>query len=421
MSILIVNLLFLSILFCYAIVSNKNKQFYLFSPFCFPFINFAIYYLLPSTVNYFFKESKEIRIHHILYFLGILSFLSGVSLSKKIITTKEYDLTVRPGFIKAKNIPLWLFYSIGVALLTIYGIWSGVTDGLLSGRNIDGLRRSAEIGKGFIKEPGLYLTSISGLWLIGNYLNPVHRSLFGLKGIFVMLFASIFIFFTVGHKLASLLPLLVMTGLYNKYKPLSSIKMLAIGLFFFLLIGMINIVRVGEIKGPIGSILINKSIIVSYAYDFNYVPIVNSVYKGKIDLQYGREYLQDALLFVPRFLYANKPVSFDYFLKEMTHSTFKGGGLPPTTIGSLFLNFGFTGVIFGMLLIGFGYNYLFYLYLRATYAKAVILLFIMYYIMRPSQFFGHTIVFIVFIFVIALASHFMYEVALSRKERESGI
>jgi hypothetical protein len=196
-------------------------------------------------------------------------------------------------------------------------------------------------------------------------------------------------------------------GLVNKYRQISVFKMFIAGVLMIITIGLINVVRAGFQEDSMKSDLALKSMAVLYIYEANYVPIVKKVDKGSMELQYGNEYLQSAILFVPRFLYPEKPVSFDYFLKEKLGRTFKGGGLPPTPVGSLFLNFGFPGVIMGMLTIGFLYNMLFSMYRRESYSKAVISLYLMYYIMNPSQFFGNLSLLAIFVIFIFLTSTIM--------------
>lgn len=415
MSVVVINLLLLSILVTYTISSNKNKSFNLFSPFCFPFIIFSVHYILPSTLSYIFlKQESGIGLQHILYIAGILSFLSGVYISGRFLKIRtEQDETADTGFIKGKVVPLSAFLLFGLMLLLSYGFQSGITKGLITGSDVEDLRRTAEIGKGYIKDSGLFLSSISGLWLIGNFITSSEKSLFSIKGYLIILSVSVVIFFTLGHKAATLLPILILVGLYNKYRYVSVFKIIAIGCCIFLLIGLINIFRAGDGRRNLASDLINKTFVVFNIYEANYVPIVKRTYKGNIDYQYGKEYLQGATSFIPRFLYPEKPISFDYFLKKKLNRTFSGGGLPPTSIGSLFLNFGFSGVILGMLLIGMCYNYLFNLYLRATYSKAVILLLTMYYIMNPSQFFRNIIFLLIFAAIIYMTCHFVNKAALS--------
>ncbi len=414
MIVLILNIVFFFILLIYPLLSRR-RGFYLFSPFCFPFIIFSVYYLLPSTINILIQDIKVIKPHHILYFSAIAAFLSGVAFSRisglrRGGTEKESPLPDR-----GMKIPLFAFLFAGAFLLLIYGLWSGVTMGLVSGADIEDLRRTAEVGKGFIKEPGIYLLSLSGLWLTGFYVSDSKKTLFGAKGILIMLSVSASIFLTVGHKSATLLPLLILIGMYNKLRRISVFKMFAIGCAFIALIGALNVARGGLSKEDASSSLTVKTFALFMIYEANYIPIVEMVHSGEMDFQNGGEYLQSAVMFVPRFIYPDKPVSFDYFLKEKLKRRFEGGGLPPTPVGSLYLNFGFAGVVFGMILIGFIYDRLFKMYLYSSYSKAVIALYLMYNIMNPSQFFWNFIMVMGFVFLIAASAIIMHKGAGYKK------
>lgn len=353
--------------------------------------------------------------HHYLYFIAILSFVIGVLISRKLFRHKEDAAAHEIGFAKGKEIPLLALNLFGIFLLLLYGVWSGITYGLLTGNDIEDLRRTAEIGKGFIKEPGIYFVSISSLLLTGCYMKAGKKKIFGIKSLFIIVYSCFVIFITVAHKVALFLPLLLLLGLYNKYCKISIKKLCFIGFIFIVGIGVVNFMRTGLEKTEFINDLMWKSVVVFAIYDANYVPIVKQVERGEIELQKGREYFQSAILIIPRFLYSEKPVSFDYFLKEKLNRTFSGGGLPPTPVGSLFLNFGLFGVIIGMLTIGLIYNYLYILYITSSYSKSVLLLFLIYYIMNPSQLFGYLFIFLVSFIFIAFTSSIIYKAASFRK------
>jgi len=56
--------------------------------------------------------------------------------------------------------------------------------------------------------------------------------------------------------------------------------------------------------------------------------------------------------------------AFDFFLKDYLRVGFAGGGLPPTLLGDLFLNFGYIGIFVGMIIIGALNTYLHHKFMK---------------------------------------------------------
>ena len=81
-------------------------------------------------------------------------------------------------------------------------------------------------------------------------------------------------------------------------------------------------------------------------YQANSIPIMNAV--GTENFFWGEEYT-GLVKFIPRFLWPDKPLSFDYKLKELANYDFEGGGIYTTLCNDLYINFGYYYFIFYIL------------------------------------------------------------------------
>jgi len=69
----------------------------------------------------------------------------------------------------------------------------------------------------------------------------------------------------------------------------------------------------------------------------------------------GSTYLAGVLLFIPRALLPSKPDGMGLYLRDVLYSSgFQGGGVRVSQFGEALLNFGYVGVIVGMVLLGLG-------------------------------------------------------------------
>lgn len=70
---------------------------------------------------------------------------------------------------------------------------------------------------------------------------------------------------------------------------------------------------------------------------------------GTENFFWGEEYYTGLVKFIPRFLWPDKPLSFDYKLKELANYDFEGGGIYTTLCNDLYINFGYYYFIFYIL------------------------------------------------------------------------
>ena len=384
--VILLNIAFLLVSFFYVLRSSIDESFNLFNPFFFPLVFFAILYVLPSLIHVYFWRNTCSDFGNYLHLIALSSFLLGVVLNRQFALSNLIKLNkyfYRLG--KLDKNTVYFIYFLGFTLLMTYGIQTGVTTTLLSGGNIEGLRRYVEIGRGIQKETGILFISFSMVWIVAEEVNHSKHKKITLHSIVLIVVTSLIIFITTGHKAPVLTPLLLIVGMRAKDRYISPMKVGLFGLMLLILIGGLTYIR-GTRAGDLTSSILNKGIYYqSLLYESNYLPIVKIIQEGRMDLQHGKEYIQNAAFIIPRFLWPDKPLNFDLYLKEQLHRSFEGGGLPATPIGSLYLNFGLIGVVFGMLGIGVCYAILFDIYLSAPNIESSMLaLYGLWILLNPS-------------------------------------
>lgn len=257
------------------------------------------------------------------------------------------------------------------------GIYSGVTLGLLGGVNVENLRRSSEIGLGFITEIPIYIIQIITLSLL---LKNEQRGI--VEAFVIVLGIGILLFLSKGHKAIFASIILLFLIYYNIRK--RGFKIYEYIIFYFiqpLVAAFLQTIR----GGSLNDIMDNLKTFITYPFllfQVNTIPVVNKINEG--DFLYGLEYYSALVQFIPRFLWPDKPVSFDYYYKTLIEYEFDGGGVPIPNEFSFWTNFSYFAPIFLLL-----WNLLIYLfYIKIIYSKNrythILLLILLVGPLRPS-------------------------------------
>lgn len=376
MSIIVLNLILALPFYFYAIKNYSRIN--VFSPFVLPYIYFHIYYFVPSSMLVFEGVENSLEVSHIIYGVGVLSFFVGVLISRRLKKGSQFKLKD----IKYSFKRLAFFWVIGVLFLMIYGYKSGVLLGFISGESIEGIRRSNEIGLGFIKEPGYFFVVFSTLFYFSRKRTCFKVGMIIRPCFFLLLLVIILIFMCTGHKTLTLLPVLILFGMFSKIRQVNILLLMASIVLGVIFLGVIN-----EMRSNTESSLVSKSLVVLTIYEANYKTIVNMINDKELELAYGEEYLPGLVSIVPRFLWKEKPLSYDYVLKEKLNRSFSGGGLPPTIVGSFYLNFSIIGVLICLLLTGYLYQTLYFIFINNGISYSPIILYLMFILINPSQLF----------------------------------
>ena len=176
---------------------------------------------------------------------------------------------------------------------------------MLTGKSVEGLRRTEEIGKGIVQEPGSFYTIFTAILLIGTSYFKKHRVIW-IHPILIILLIGI-LFLITGHKAPAVGIIILSLGVYIKRNTISPLFIFSGFIILFLILGFFNILRAQH--GIESIFLIIKAPIISSTgiYLSNYSGVIRLIDTGILGLQMGREYFQNALLIIPRFLYQEKP------------------------------------------------------------------------------------------------------------------
>ncbi|MFA4981322.1 MAG: hypothetical protein WC592_02485 [Candidatus Omnitrophota bacterium] len=372
----------------------------IFAPCVYPLAAFSILYVIPSIILR--HKLYDNRLPLDIQTIGILTYLCGAMLYYQFFYKRNNlpsrVISVVPlSYAKQNRTVMMFFFITGLVLLAVYGWISGITMSFFEKIDLSDLRRSTEIGKGFIKEPAVFFVTFSFVWFFGVSLskNKGHA----LKYFGLLSLVALIVFITTANNTAVFYLIFFSYGLYNKYFNISFAKMSIFGFFIVFLIGAVSTVRMGQVI-IFGNVIKHLFFIHHEVYDMSYMPIVKLIQLGILKFQYGVEYLQNAAIIIPRFLWKEKPVGFDYFLKDLLNLGFSGGGVPATPFGSLYLNFNIIGVIVGGIIMGFLYSSLYEIYLeeRDIFA-ALVALYSLPAVMNPSLFLSYLVLLCFFIIV----------------------
>lgn len=343
---------------------SKSKSLYIFSPYILIYLSFVfndivpfllLYPDIPENLQYTTITSTAIN----LIFLYVFR--------KQLLIQTFFDIS--PFYIKLnkkRKIVIFCF----ILLLLYAGVMSGVLTSLLQGNDIEDLRRTSEIGLGIIRDIPMLGIKIVMLVLF------LQRSWNSYRTIaFYSFCLGTFLFLTTGNKGGVLAGVtLFLLFFHFKKRGFKWYEYIVYYLAIPLAAGTLQGIRGGDLT------LIPSQIAVFFSYPIllyqaNSIPIMNSV--GTENFFGGEEYYVGLVKIIPRFLWPDKPLAFDYKLKELVGYDFDGGGIYTTLSNDLYINFGYSYFIFYILwLLFIHYIYGIVIDSKRNYYNRIIALFI---------------------------------------------
>lgn len=343
---------------------SKSKSLYIFSPYILIYLSFVfndivpfllLYPDIPENLQYTTITSTAIN----LIFLYVFR--------KQLLIQTFFDIS--PFYIKLnkkRKIVIFCF----ILLLLYAGVMSGVLTSLLQGNDIEDLRRTSEIGLGIIRDIPMLGIKIVMLVLF------LQRSWNSYRTIaFYSFCLGTFLFLTTGNKGGVLAGVtLFLLFFHFKKRGFKWYEYIVYYLAIPLAAGTLQGIRGGDLT------LIPSQIAVFFSYPIllyqaNSIPIMNSV--GTENFFWGEEYYVGLVKIIPRFLWPDKPLAFDYKLKELVGYDFDGGGIYTTLSNDLYINFGYSYFIFYILwLLFIHYIYGIVIDSKRNYYNRIIALFI---------------------------------------------
>lgn len=316
---------------------SRIRTLYIFSPYILIYLNFIFNDAIPFL--FFYPDVPE-NIQYTTFTAAIIN-LSFLFLFRK---QAQVPISINLPLSSIKlNKKRKILLSCFVFFLLWAGVMSGVLINLLRGNNIEDLRRTSEIGVGVIRDIPMLGIQIIMLVL---FLQKTWKCYYKVVA-FYSFCLSVFLFLTTGNKGGVLVGVTLFLLFFHLKK--RGFKWYEYVLYYLampLAAGTLQGIRGGDLT------LIASQIAVFFSYPVilyqaNSIPIMNAV--GTENFFWGEEYYTGLVKFIPRFLWPDKPLSFDYKLKELANYDFEGGGIYTTLCNDLYINFGYYYFIFYIL------------------------------------------------------------------------
>ena len=328
--------LYIIISVCLLFKYSKSKTLYIFSPYTLIYLSFVFNDIVPFLLLY--PDIPE-NLQYTTFTSTAINLIFLYIFRKQLLI--QTFLNVSPFYIrlnKKRKIVIFCF----ILLLLYAGVMSGVLTSLLQGNDIEDLRRTSEIGLGIIRDIPMLGIQIVMLVLF------LQRSWNSYRTIaFYSFCLGTFLFLTTGNKGGVLAGVtLFLLFFHFKKRGFKWYEYIVYYLAIPLAAGILQGIRGGDLT------LIASQIAVFFSYPIllyqaNSIPIMNSV--GTENIFLGEEYYVGLVKIVPRFLWPDKPLAFDYKLKELVGYDFDGGGIYTTLSNDLYINFGYSYFIFYIL------------------------------------------------------------------------
>lgn len=311
---------------------SKMKTITLFCPLAY-FVTFIFSDLLPlylpqeKDIPSVMYTNTNIAIIINLFFLFHYKHLYAIRPTQEL-NKYEYDY----------RSPLWIkIVFIFASLYVFSGIMTGTLQGFLSGADMEDERRTAEIGVGFLRD----------IPLIGSQI--ILLIIFVYKGweikiqvFFICLFFGIVCVATTGGNRAPLLSWMsvFVTYMAFTYRGFKWYEYILWNALFNIGGTFLGAIRRGEEVILYLSQMTWADVFCGYQNIIfnNSISLINVVHKS--GFFYGEEMVSNAVYFIPRFLWAEKPVSFGYKMKDLAGYKFDGGGIMPTGMEYCYVNWG---------------------------------------------------------------------------------
>lgn len=286
--------------------------------------------ILPFLISITLNDNLDDYFFQIINGGTIVNFLFQVTNRKKYLNKINFQI---PEYAKFHNIKRQLLLFIFLGIILFSGIYTGITQSILRGISVEGLRRSAEVGIGFIRDiPTIGIKLLLLVILLQYAKSELWKSAILCVGVGFVFFLS------TGHKNSFAIGLFLFICYYSlRFRGFRLYEYL---IYYFLIpIGAASLqaLRGGDLSS-FGRYL---GVFMSFPYvlfEANTIPIVTRIHQD--GFLWGEEYFASLVKFIPRFLWEDKPLLFDYYFKELIGADFEGGGSPIQLIFSLYVNFG---------------------------------------------------------------------------------
>lgn len=311
------------------IKASKKGTLYLWSPVIVLDVVYVVNVLIPYLLSVGPLNLNDTFFNIVFYGL-LIQIIFHLILRK--YNYKVYNIVLSDIYRKT-NKQRYTIIICSLLLIILIGLFTGVTTGLITGKNIEDLRRTSEVGIGFIRDIPMLLVQVCTLiFLLSSTKNERWKFMFiGME--------ACILFVSTGNKAPILnVALSYIAYLTIKYRGL---KIYEYMLYYFsipIAAAFLNSVRQGSFWNFIENFR-NYFAYGTFIFQVNTVKVVQ-VTEAENAFLNGEEFISGIYKIIPRFIWNEKPLSFDYYYKDLIEYDFDGGGTPIALIYRFYTNFG---------------------------------------------------------------------------------
>ena len=206
-------------------------------------------------------------------------------------------------------------------------------------QDVENNRVIAMQGSGIIMHLGYMI--LPATWILYYY----HLNYKNNKLIYVYIILDIILLLLMGFRSRVLELILLLIIIRNDFKPFKMRRLITIGVILIASIIIMQLFRT-FISGGSADIGIDSLISAMGVSGINSNYIFDS-FPDKVPFQYGYTYWLSIKMLLP-----GPDIDATLWLKNVLNLQYDGGGLTPSIIGELFINFGYIGIFIGMLILG---------------------------------------------------------------------
>ncbi len=319
-------------LFYIILQASKHKTLYVFNPIVSLYLLFATFNIYPLVTYEDVLPGNIINVTHITCFINMAFMLVFRKQFLQCVQIQPDKQLVK----YAGNRRAVACFFLGVIISA--GLYTGVTQMLLAGADVEDFRMTSDIGMGFVKA----IPEFGVPYLVTEYF-IMNRKLSFWKAAAIGFSIGCVLFLATaarGGMLTYAMCFFVWVNL--RYR---GFKWYEYFFIFYLLkpvvATLLKAIRSSDVAELAGIQLFDHQKMIFGSNTVRLAQYLEQTHK----YLWGESYAYPIFRIIPRFLWPDKPVSIDYKYKEMVGMDFSGGGIYTTADFDMFLNFGYFYVI----------------------------------------------------------------------------
>lgn len=325
-------IIYIVILIYYIWKASKHNTLYVFNPLVTLYLVFATFNIYPLVTYQNPLPRNIISVTHITCIINIVFMLVyHKQFLQKVEVVPNEDL-VRYANTR-RNV---MYVMLGIIILT--GFYTGVTQMLLTGGDVEDLRMTSDVGLGFVRA----IPTFGIPYLVMEYFMLDKKMSFWKAGVIGLSLGLILFFATAARGGLLTYAMCFFVWINIRYRGFKWYEYFAV---FYLLKPVIatilKVIRSADILELAEFRLFEHEQMI---FGANTVRLAEYMDRTQ-EYLWGASYAYPVFRLIPRFIWPDKPMAIDYKYKEMVGLEFEGGGIYTSADFDMFLNFAYYYVI----------------------------------------------------------------------------